>query len=298
MDQKQFEIGKRIRALRLKQSLTQADVCGESITRNMLSLIENGNAAPSLPTLVYLAKRLGVPVGYFFSTSDEEIAAYAKMSRISDIRRLYRDSDFAACIDLCRNLPHPDDEIRRIQAECYLALADEACKNNRLSSAETHLHNAQKILASCPISTSPLASTVDFFIHLLHGATGTRIPRELWDASRYPSSRIPAEFFVYLRTLELIASDHPVNMDAVTQSGLIHSPIYLDLLSAKSLMQNGRHQDALPLLKKLYDSQDVGFFTAFRTLSALEDCASTLGDFKDAYRYSTEKIRMLELFAK
>ena len=135
MNQKQLEIGKRIRALRLSQSLTQADVCGESITRNMLSLIENGNASPSLPTLIYLSQMIGVPVGYFFSTSYEEIAAYAKMSRIHDIRQLFRASEFAACIDLCRTLPHPDDEIRRIMAECYLSLATTACCQKMLATA-------------------------------------------------------------------------------------------------------------------------------------------------------------------
>lgn len=298
MNQKQLEIGKRIRALRLSQSLTQAEVCGESITRNMLSLIENGNASPSLPTLIYLSQRLGVPVGYFFSTSDEEIAAYAKMSRIHDIRQLFRDGEYTACIDLCRTLPHPDDEIRQILAECYLAQANIVCKQNMLSTAESHLNNAQKILNTRPIGSESLASTVDFFLHLIHGVTGTRIPRDLWDASRYPCSRIPSEVFVYLRTLDLLSGGNVQETDALLGAGLIRSSLYLDLISAKTLMVNGQHKDALPLLQKVYTAQHVGFFTAFRALSALEDCASTLGDFKNAYHYSTEKIRMLEVFAK
>lgn len=298
MNQKQLDIGKRIRALRHSQSLTQADVCGESITRNMLSLIENGNASPSLPTLIYLSQRLGVPVGYFFSTSDEEIAGYAKMSRIHDIRQLFCDSEFSACIDLCRTLPHPDDEIRRILAECYMAQANIACSQKMLATAELHLNNAQRILNTRPLGSEALASTVDFFLHLIHGVTGTRISRDLWDADRYPCSRIPAEFFVYLRALDLISGGNISQTDALTESGLIRSSLYLDFLSAKSLMVHGRHKDALPILQKIYASQHVGFFTAFRTLSALEDCASTLGDFKNAYHYSTEKIRMLEMFAK
>lgn len=298
MNQKQLEIGKRIRALRLSQSLTQADVCGESITRNMLSLIENGNASPSLPTLIYLSQRLGVPVGYFFSTSEEEISAYAKMSRIHDIRQLFRDTEYTACIDLCRTLPHPDDEIRRILAECYLALGAAACQQKTLATAESYLNNAQKILTANPLGTDPLASTVDFLLHLIQGVTSARISRDLWDASRYPCSRVPSEFFVYLRTLELISDGDISKADAITETGLIRASHYLDLIAAKKLMASGKHKDAAPILQKLLIAQDVGFFTAFRALSALEDCASTLGDFKNAYHYSTEKIRMLEVFAK
>lgn len=59
-------IGQRIKQLRLAQQKTQLDVCGEFITRNMLSRIENDSATPSLQTVEYLASRLGVSVGDLF----------------------------------------------------------------------------------------------------------------------------------------------------------------------------------------------------------------------------------------
>ena len=60
-----MEIGKRLRAARLEAGLSQRALCGDVITRNMLSQIENGAAKPSMATLQYLAGRLGKPVGYF-----------------------------------------------------------------------------------------------------------------------------------------------------------------------------------------------------------------------------------------
>ena len=60
-----MELGEKIRAARLAAGLSQRQLCGEDITRNMLSLIENGGAKPSVKTLTLLAERLGKPVSYF-----------------------------------------------------------------------------------------------------------------------------------------------------------------------------------------------------------------------------------------
>ena len=60
-----MELGEKIRRSRQALGLSQRQLCGEEITRNMLSLIENGTAKPSMKTLTLLAERLGKPVSYF-----------------------------------------------------------------------------------------------------------------------------------------------------------------------------------------------------------------------------------------
>lgn len=60
-----MELGEKIRRARLDAGLSQRQLCGEEITRNMLSLIENGAARPSMKTLKVLAQRLGKPISYF-----------------------------------------------------------------------------------------------------------------------------------------------------------------------------------------------------------------------------------------
>ena len=67
-----MELGEKIRARRAELGLTQAALCGETVTRNMLSQIEGGKASPSLATLRFLAERLGVPIGYFFCEEEDE----------------------------------------------------------------------------------------------------------------------------------------------------------------------------------------------------------------------------------
>jgi len=60
-----MELGEKLRLARLEAGLSQRQLCGEEITRNMLSQIEHGTAKPSMKTLQYLAARLEKPVGYF-----------------------------------------------------------------------------------------------------------------------------------------------------------------------------------------------------------------------------------------
>ena len=58
-------MGQRILAARLAAGLSQRELAGEEITRNMLSSLEHDTANPSVATLRYLSKRLGRSVGYF-----------------------------------------------------------------------------------------------------------------------------------------------------------------------------------------------------------------------------------------
>lgn len=60
-----MELGKRIKECRLALGLSQRQLCGDYMTRNMLSQIESGTARPSMDTLAYLAQRLGKTVSFF-----------------------------------------------------------------------------------------------------------------------------------------------------------------------------------------------------------------------------------------
>ncbi len=64
------DLGKKIKAERLYNKMTQAELCGDFLTRNMLSKIENGVAQPSLNTLLYLSSRLEVSLEYLLDDED------------------------------------------------------------------------------------------------------------------------------------------------------------------------------------------------------------------------------------
>ena len=78
-----MELGQRLKQARLEAGLSQRQLCGEVITRNMLSQIENGAAKPSMDTLRYLASQLGKPMGYFLeeqavTSPNQQIMAAAR----------------------------------------------------------------------------------------------------------------------------------------------------------------------------------------------------------------------------
>ncbi len=89
------ELGKRIKEARIAKKMTQSEVVGTFITRNMLSQIESGTASPSIKTLEYLSKALDIPMNQLMSDDDTTDASFASAdnhnypSVSSDIMHLY-----------------------------------------------------------------------------------------------------------------------------------------------------------------------------------------------------------------
>lgn len=72
-------LGQRIKEVRLERQMTQQEVVGDYITRNMLSQIENDVATPSVKTLEYLAKRLGLTLNVFYEGSLREETSFESL---------------------------------------------------------------------------------------------------------------------------------------------------------------------------------------------------------------------------
>ena len=89
-------LGQKIRQTRLARGLTQKELAGEQITRNMLSQIEHGAAQPSMRTLEYLAAVLNVDAGWLLSGADGDGAA----DRLVRARTLLREGKWRACREL------------------------------------------------------------------------------------------------------------------------------------------------------------------------------------------------------
>ena len=83
-----MKLGQRLKEARLELGLSQRQLCGDVITRNMLSQIENGSARPSMDTLRYLAGELGKPLSYFL----EENAVTSPNQTMMDQARQEPDS--------------------------------------------------------------------------------------------------------------------------------------------------------------------------------------------------------------
>ena len=99
-----MELGQRIKAARLEAGLSQRQLCGEEITRNMLSQIENGVAKPSMATLQYLAAQLGKPVSFFL----EETVASPNQVRMDEARAAFLQEDYRQVLAHLADFASPD----------------------------------------------------------------------------------------------------------------------------------------------------------------------------------------------
>lgn len=120
-----MELGLRLKQARLEAGLSQRQLCGDTITRNMLSQIENGSAQPSMDTLRYLASRLGKPVSYFL----EEDAASPNQRLMADARTDLAAAHYGAALEKLVDFKIPDPilepEFHLLTALCCLELAQQ-----------------------------------------------------------------------------------------------------------------------------------------------------------------------------
>lgn len=126
------ELGKRIKEARLARKMTQSDVVGDFITRNMLSQIESGTANPSVKTLTYLAKVLQLPVNYLlpdeletYDTSEETVNA--DFEALIKMKSAFKREEFIVAAELAEQFVQKEsviyDEANAILARAYLEAA-------------------------------------------------------------------------------------------------------------------------------------------------------------------------------
>ena len=141
-----MELGQRIKEARLAAGLSQRQLCGDTITRNMLSRIENGTVRPSMTTLQFLAEQLGKPVSYFL---DESTVTSPNLQVMSHARQCYRREDYAGTLAALEKYESPDetfeDEKLLLQAKCYLILAEKALAQGKQPYAAELLCKAEQV---------------------------------------------------------------------------------------------------------------------------------------------------------
>ncbi len=127
-------LGERIRLARKSAGITQTELAGNFITRNMLSKIENDSVYPSLQTLLYISERLRIPVGEFF-TDDDSNSAELRF-RESEIRRLFLEGDSDLCIEFCEKYSEAvSDEMNLIRSVVYLRRGEYNYQNDKIDCA-------------------------------------------------------------------------------------------------------------------------------------------------------------------
>lgn len=106
---------------RQEAGMSQRQLCGDTITRNMLSLIEHGTARPSVGTLKILAARLGKPLSYFLDDEATDTSAAAEaLNLLIQAEEALRQEKYVLARELLEKAGHPSLDLQRRK---YLLLA-------------------------------------------------------------------------------------------------------------------------------------------------------------------------------
>ncbi len=252
-----MELGALLKQARLDAGLSQRQLCGDQITRNMLSQIENGSARPSMDTLRYLAGRLGKPISFFLEENTVP-------PPILQARSAWINKDPAAALQALED-SIDDAEANLLRSLCCLSLAQTAISDGRLPYAKTLLENAAAAGSATPYYTPELERQ-----------------RLLLLAKIQPDSRI----------LNNLPDDELLlrAKDAFQAGDLNRCAALLDSATDQTTpIWNILRGDVCFALKDYAQARKYYLNAEDQALQQLEQCCEKLGDYKMAYYYACKQ---------
>ena len=295
-----MNIGKKIKNLRTEKLMTQSELAGSEITRNMLSRIENEAALPSLSTVLYLAERLGVPAGYLLSDGEEEFT-YNKTNAMKNIKRAYRDGNFELCRDLCvETFDEFDDELELIMVDSCLGIAEEYMRNGLLREACGLLDESLRHAEKTVYNTTTQKNSISILFALLKEISPSLDSYEIEtdaDLKHINPNMFDGIFCRYVSVLlnmnkyEIFASEYDEIIDSVDE----RDKPYIYHLGARKCMLKKDFKGGLKLLDKVMNSQ-IGSqkLLLYYACADMEVCCRETDNYKGAYEFSQNKIEILE----
>lgn len=263
-----MELGQRLKQARLDKGLSQRQLCGDVITRNMLSLIENGSAHPSMDTLRYLAARLEKPVSYFL----EEESVSVNQSVITQARSVSALQALTLLKAYQKPDPLFDPEYYLLTALCCMTLAEQAVEENRYPLAAQLLEQAAQAGNHTLYYTPELEQRRLLLCHRAKAAAATTLADKLPD-----------------NTAELILRA----CGALEKGDYDRCAAYLDAAQTRDSHWHYLRAEVYFAQKEYTAAAEhyqVGeAYDPPRIYARLEQCYKELEDFKQAYFYACKQ---------
>lgn len=263
-----MDLGQRIKQAREEAGLSQRQLCGETITRNMLSRIEHGTVRPSMSTLAFLAGRLGRPISYFL---DESVITSPNVQRLAKARECYLAGEYAGVLEQLDGCRLPDDtfewEMELLRAKCFVALAAAAVEEGRLPYAEELLAGAEEAGKKTPYYGPELEREHLLLLGQINAET-----------------ELPADDReLLLRGRMALAAGEPLRAAEYLEAAEDHTGAEWNFLRGEASFKLKNYKDAADcyqLAEKRYPRE---------TARRLEECFRQLEDFKMAYYYACKQ---------
>ena len=264
-----MELGARLRQARLDAGLSQRQLCGEEITRNMLSLIENGSARPSMDTLQYLAAQLQKPISYFL---DEQAVTSPNSACMEQARQASPEEALRILEQYQPGDPIFDREFYLLSALSCMALAKQAIVQKKYPYAAALLEQAAKAGSKTPYYTGDTERSRLLLCYEAHAADPKALAASLPDGT--PE--------LLLRAEAALEDKNPQGCPALLEAAQTRTPQW-HYLRAEAYFMDKNYADAAAhyLLSGDWDPQ--------HTDRALEICYRELGDFEKAYYYACKQ---------
>ena len=289
-----MRIGEKIKKLRSEKMMTQSELAGEAITRNMLSCIENGSAQPSLATLRHIATKLNVSIGYLLSDGEEE-KVYVKMSQISNIKNAYLSGNLRICRDMCQNsLFENDDEINLIYSESCLGLGEERFSAGDLKQACSYFDEALTVASRTIYNTGHIVAVAAAYFRYIRKISATLFSDVIDENEVDIYTAADGDFVRYIISFEALDKGE-LDTARFAISAIDSSSQYYLHIQARLDMLEGRYDAAYSKLYTILTSpikiQEPFMYFVF---CDLEIACKERKDFKGAYEYSNDKIELLQ----
>ena len=264
-----MELAQKLKQARLDAGLSQKALCGNRITRNMLSQIENGSARPSMDTLRYLAAGLGKPLSYFL----EEDAVTSPNQALMEKARQADSSEVLHLLGAYQ-APDPTFDAERwmLEALACLTLAEDALAQGKPTYAKKLLERSSVAGSRTPYYTQD---------------NERRRLLLCWQAGAAVSEEILPDLTpeLLLRADRALEAGNFDRCAALLASASVKTPLW-HYTKAR-----------LHFTKKQYPEAKLHFEAAWEhapnlCCSRLEDCCREMGDFAGAYFYAC-KLREL-----
>lgn len=264
-----MELGERLRQARINAGLSQRQLCGEEITRNMLSQIEHGVCNPSVATLSYLAKRLELPVSYFL---EEDMAVSSNGSVMGAGWQAFEAGNATAAMDALERYRAPDPVYEReyslLKALVLLQLASENIERGRLP-------YAGKLLNQCMELEGKLS--------WLPELTQRRLVLQGRLQEYLPEVQLRClDEELMLHAASALGENRPDRAAALLDACEDQINARWNLLRGRAYFSQEEYAAAAACLQLAEDKEPA-------VLPLLEKCFSSLGDYQNAYYYACKQ---------
>jgi transcriptional regulator with XRE-family HTH domain len=250
----------------------------------MLSLIENGSATPSLVTLKYIADALGVPVAYLLYEEDN-LFIFEKTRLLPKIKECFSEQKYTKCMDLIDKLPSSDDELNYMYCVSSFRQAKRLVFRGSLISAGRLLELSKQKAEKTVYDTNAIEAGILLYTSIVQNVQS---PLLEFDSEQFE--------LMYKRS-----SDYEFYKYIIQDASYEYkNELYTKHIEAKFMVRKNNYYEAIKTLCQVEESakfsDEYNACLLFGVYTDLEGCYKSIGDFENAYRYSSKRISLMEAF--